>query len=97
MPWVYILRCGDNSLYVGHTSDLDSRLEWHRKGLAAKHTSLRLPIELVYSEQFGSLMNARRREHQLKRWSAQKKMALVAGDLHGLHSLARRRHPKKQR
>jgi predicted GIY-YIG superfamily endonuclease len=42
-------------------------------------------------------MNARRREHQLKRWSAQKKMALVAGDLHGLHSLARRRHPKKQR
>ncbi|MGH9241776.1 MAG: GIY-YIG nuclease family protein [Vicinamibacterales bacterium] len=97
MPWVYILRCGDNSLYVGHTSDLDSRLESHRKGLAANHTSLRLPIELVYSEQFGSLVNARRREHQLKRWSAQKKMALAAGDLHGLHSLARRRHSKKQR
>jgi len=91
MPWVYILRCGDNSLYVGHTSDLESRLECHRKGLAAKHTSLRLPIELVYSEPFGSLMNARRREHQLKRWSAQKKMALRLAS----HAKAVRRSAKR--
>jgi predicted GIY-YIG superfamily endonuclease len=60
---------------------LDSRVEWHRKGLAANHTSLRLPIELVYSEQFGSLVHARKRERQLKRWSGQKKMALVAKGL----------------
>jgi putative endonuclease len=97
MPWVYILRCGDNTLYVGHTADLDSRIEWHRRGLASNHTSARLPVDLVYSEEYSSLADARARERQLKRWSAHKKLALIAGDLKSLHSLAKRKRPKSRR
>jgi len=96
VAWVYILRCGDNTLYVGHTTDRDSRLDWHQRGLASNHTSLRLPVELVYSEEFFSLREARKRERQLKRWSALKKAALIRGDQHSLHLLAKRRRPKKK-
>jgi predicted GIY-YIG superfamily endonuclease len=96
VAWVYILRCGDNTLYVGHTTDRDSRLDWHQRGLASNHTSLRLPVELVYSEEFFSLSDARKRERQLKRWSAQKKAALISGDLRSLHLLAKRRRAKRR-
>ena len=97
MPWVYILRCGDNSLYVGHTSDLGSRVESHRIGLGASHTSLRLPVDLVYSEHHRSLMDARRRERQLKRWSAQKKAALIAGDFAAFVRWRNEEHRRRRR
>jgi len=45
MAWVYILRCGDNTFYVGHCEDLEARVDWHRAGLGARHTALRLPID----------------------------------------------------
>jgi putative endonuclease len=94
MPWVYILRCGDNSYYVGHTDDIESRLHWHQLGLGANHTALRLPVDLVYTEQCVSTATAVNRERQLKRWSAQKKAALIDGDRVLLKQLSRRRRPK---
>lgn len=94
MPWVYILRCGDNTFYVGHTDDVDARLAWHRAGLASAYTSARLPVDLVYSEEHASLEAAIKREGQLKRWSAEKKAALVERNVELLKRLSRRRHPK---
>ena len=86
MAWVYILRCGDNTFYVGHTSDLKMRLQWHQSGLGASHTSVRLPVDLVYSEEHQSLQTARTRERQIERWSGQKKAALASGDVQHLKS-----------
>ena len=80
MSWVYILRCVDNTFYVGHTDDVASRLQRHRLGLAANHTALRLPVDLAYTEELPSLEAAVQRERQLKRWSAEKKAALIAGN-----------------
>lgn len=93
---MYILRCGDNSLYVGHTQDLQARLWQHQIGEGARHTSERLPIDLVYSERHPSLRDAIERERQLKRWSAQKKAALITKDSAALRRLSRRRRPKRQ-
>jgi predicted GIY-YIG superfamily endonuclease len=95
VPWVYILRCGDNSLYVGHTGNLDARLRWHRAGAGAGHTAARLPVDLVYREELPSTIEAVSRERQLKRWSAEKKSALIAGDLSRLRQLSRRRRPER--
>jgi predicted GIY-YIG superfamily endonuclease len=91
VAWVYILRCGDNTFYGGHCEDLEARLEWHRAGLGARHTALRLPIDLVYKEQHSSKQSAIARERQLKRWSAEKKAALIRGDMSALKQLSRRR------
>jgi predicted GIY-YIG superfamily endonuclease len=94
VTWVYILQCADNTFYVGHTDNLASRLRWHRAGFAARHTALRLPVELVYKEEHPSTQSAVRRERQLKRWSGQKKAALIRGDLAEVKRLSRRRRPK---
>jgi putative endonuclease len=89
MTWVYILRCADNTFYVGHADDLESRLQLHRAGLGARHTALRLPVDLVYKEQCRSKQSAVKREQQLKRWSAKKKAALIRGDFDDLRHLSR--------
>jgi predicted GIY-YIG superfamily endonuclease len=70
MPWIYILRCGDGSLYVGHTSDIEGRERAHNEGRGGSYTAARRPVTLVYSESLPSLEAARAREAQLKRWSA---------------------------
>ena len=89
MAWVYILRCADASLYVGHTHDLDARERTHNEGRGGSYTAGRRPVRVVYSESMQSLEDARRRERQLKRWSGRKKEALVAGDISVLKSLGR--------
>jgi predicted GIY-YIG superfamily endonuclease len=96
VPWVYILRCGDNTFYVGHTNDVAARLQWHRAGFGARHTALRLPIDLVFEEEHPSTLSAVRRERQIKRWSGEKKAALVRGDLAELKRLSSRRRPKRR-
>jgi len=47
LHWVYILRCADNTFYVGHTHDIDARLRWNRAGHGARHTAVRLPVDVV--------------------------------------------------
>lgn len=63
---LYILRCGDGSLYTGITTDVDARLEIHRSGKGAKYTRGRGPLELVYSEDCGSHSDALKREYAIK-------------------------------
>jgi predicted GIY-YIG superfamily endonuclease len=85
------LRCADDTFYVGHTDDLTSREALHNAGAGANYTALRRPVSLVYSEAFANQQAVLARERQLKRWSARKKEALIAGDLATLKVLSKRR------
>ena len=76
---LYILRCGDGSLYTGITTDVDKRLEAHRAGKGAKYTRGRSPLELVYREDCGDHSAALRRELEIKALSREEKLALILG------------------
>jgi predicted GIY-YIG superfamily endonuclease len=89
--FVYILRCADGSLYIGHTSNVEDRVASHNDGRGALWTACRRPVNLVYQEQHPSEVKAITRERQLKRWTHVKKTALVNGDRAKLKSLAKRR------
>jgi predicted GIY-YIG superfamily endonuclease len=86
---VYMLQCADASYYVGLTEDLPTRVDRHNAGTAAKWTACRLPVTLVYSEQFDDLRDAAAREEQIKGWSRAKKAALVASVNGALKALSR--------
>ncbi len=86
---VYILRCSDDSFYVGLTNDLKQRIQDHKSGDGAQYTCARLPVSLEYSERFRSKKEAENREQQLKRWSKAKKEALIAGNLAKLKQLSK--------
>lgn len=75
---LYILRCGDGSLYTGITTDVQKRLAAHRSGKGAKYTRGRGPLELVYSEECGSHSDALRRELEIKRLTREEKEALIS-------------------
>lgn len=79
--WVYILKCSDNSYYVGSTTDLVTRMNEHIMGIFKGYTSNRLPIELMYSESFSTVKEAMNVEKQLKGWTRKKKESLIRGDL----------------
>jgi len=76
VPYVYILRCADNTLYTGWTTDLTRRVAAHNAGRGAKYTRSRLPVALVYSEEQPTQSEAMRRERALKRLSRAEKLAL---------------------
>lgn len=79
-PWyVYILLCGDNTLYTGITQDVNRRLAAHRTGRGAKYTRGRGPLSLVYVEAQPDKSAALRREHQIKSLTRAQKDALRAG------------------
>jgi predicted GIY-YIG superfamily endonuclease len=89
--WVYILKCSDGSYYTGHTEDMETRLGQHIHGhFPTCYTFRRRPVALVYSEQLGTRLEARKAERHIKGWSRRKKQALVAGDSEALARLARR-------
>ena len=89
MPaWFYILRLRSGRLYPGATTEIDQRWRDHQSGLACRTTKLDPPTALVFQEQFETFSEARRREAQIKRWSAKKKEALIFGDLASLKRLA---------
>ena len=76
---MYILKCADDTLYVGSTNDLESRLWQHAHGEASAYTRRRLPVELVYTEDFDSTDAAFYREKQVQGWSRAKRDALIEG------------------
>jgi predicted GIY-YIG superfamily endonuclease len=80
MWFVYILRCFDDSLYIGATDDIARRVARHNEGSAAAHTAKHRPVRLVYTEEHASREDCLKRERQLKRWTRAKKEALIAGD-----------------
>ena len=75
---VYILRCGDDTLYTGITNDLPARLEAHRTGKGAKYTRGRGPLELLYSENCADKSEALKRECAIKALRREDKINLIA-------------------
>ena len=78
MPYVYLLRCADDTFYTGWTMDLDRRLEAHNRGTGSRYTRARLPVQLVYAEQTPDKSCSLKREHQVRRLSRKDKEQLVA-------------------
>jgi putative endonuclease len=78
--FVYILRCADDSFYVGETRDVARRVAKHNEGSAAAHTARRRPVRLVHVEQYSTREECLKRERQLKGWRRAKKEALAAGN-----------------
>ncbi|MCA6365395.1 MAG: GIY-YIG nuclease family protein [Bacteroidetes bacterium] len=88
--YMYILKCSDGSYYVGSTTNLELRLQQHQRGEGAKHTKKRLPVELVYFEEYDRIDVAFYREKQVQGWRREKKEALINGDFGLLPELSRR-------
>jgi len=87
--WIYILRCFDKSYYCGSTSNIEQRINEHIFHKYSGYTSTRLPIELVFSQEFENINDAIKAERQIKGWSKKKKDALINGDFELLHELAK--------
>ena len=78
MSWyVYMLRCRDGSLYTGYTDDVERRLAVHNSGKGAKYTRSRLPVTLVYQEEFEDRSAALKREAAIKRLKKVQKEAML--------------------
>jgi putative endonuclease len=87
--YMYILECSDGSYYTGSTTDLERRLAQHQNGEGANHTKKRLPVKLVYFEEYSRIDEAFYREKQVQGWSRKKKEALIKGMPEKLHELAK--------
>lgn len=75
--YVYILKCNDQTLYTGWTTDLDNRVSTHNRGKGAKYTRARLPVQLVYYETFEDKSSAMKREYEIKHLSRKDKEDLI--------------------
>ncbi|MDR1066391.1 MAG: GIY-YIG nuclease family protein [Clostridiales bacterium] len=79
MNYTYILRCSDGTLYTGWTNDISRRVQAHNNGTGGKYTRSRLPVELLYCEEYKDERQARRREYAIKRLSRRDKERLIGG------------------
>lgn len=77
MNYVYILKCSDDSLYTGWTNNLEKRFKAHFTGKGAKYTKARLPVELVYYEEFEDKIDAMKREYEIKQLKRKEKLELI--------------------
>ena len=87
---MYILRCGDGSYYVGSARHLDERMQQHFLGQGSTYTSKRMPVELVYAEEFERIDEAYAREKQVQGWGRAKREALIERRYAELPGLSRR-------
>jgi putative endonuclease len=87
---VYILRCGDGSYYVGSSRNVEHRLWQHSTGAGGQYTGKRMPVELVYLEEFDRIDYAYEREKQLQGWSRRKKEALIEQRIGDLPALSKK-------
>ena len=101
MPFVYILKCADGSYYTGSTTDLEMRVAQHRTGYFKGYTSSRLPVELVWQQDFATEHEAFECELQIKGCTRAKKEALIRGDFAAIHTIVKterkRREAKKSK
>lgn len=89
--FVYILLCSDDSYYIGVTNNIERRLKEHQDSLNPEsYTSTRLPVQLVYLEEFLNPNKAIAREKQLKGWTRVKKEALMKRNYENLKLLAKK-------
>lgn len=84
--WAYMLHCRGGVLYTGHTNNLEHRIAQHQSGLVPGFTADKLPVELVWSQDFPTRLEALEAERRIKGWSRAKKLALIRGDW-GLNSV----------
>ncbi|MBS4534460.1 GIY-YIG nuclease family protein [Clostridium sp. D2Q-14] len=77
MNYVYILRCKDNTLYTGWTTNIERRLKKHNSGNGAKYTRGRIPVVLEYYEVYESKKEATKREYFIKKLNKSKKEKLI--------------------
>ena len=94
MAWMYILECADGSFYVGSTVDIEARLWQHQCGDGALYTKRRLPVKLVFSEEFERTEDAFAMEKRVQNWSHAKRLALIEGRFEDLRQLSRKRRPR---
>lgn len=92
MGFMYILECADGFLYTGSTKDLHTQVRQHQAGEGANYTKKRLPVKLVYTEEYDKIDQAFAREKQVQGWRKNKKLALMDGILSDLHLLAKCRN-----
>ena len=90
MAWTYILKCSDNSYYIGSTVVLERRVSEHQLGLGAEYTRKRRPVELVWAGEFARVDQAFAFEKQVQGWSRRKREALIEGRLSHLPFLSSR-------
>ena len=89
--FMYILLCSDRTYYTGSTKNLNNRLEEHSHGQGANYTKKRLPVKLIYYEEFSRIDDAFNREKQIQGWSRNKKKALIAGCQNKLIDLSKKK------
>ena len=77
--YAYILECADGTYYTGYTNDIDKRVKTHNAGKGGKYTRARLPVRLVYTEEFATKNEAMSREWNIKQLTRQEKEELVRG------------------
>jgi predicted GIY-YIG superfamily endonuclease len=87
--WAYMLHCRGGAFHVGHTNDLEHRIAQHQVGAMPGFTKERLPVELVWSQEFPSRLEALAAEKQIKGWGRAKKVALIRGDWDKISNLAK--------
>jgi putative endonuclease len=97
MAWMYILKCSDSSYYVGSTKNLELRFAQHQAGKGSRYTSGRLPVELVYGEEYERVADAYAREKQVQNWGRAKREALINGEVEALPPLAKKKFEKKKK
>jgi putative endonuclease len=88
--YMYLLECSDGTYYTGSTTDIDRRFIEHQAGEGANYTKKRLPVKLVYFEEYERIDDAFYREKQVQNWSRKKKEALMRGELEELAVLAKK-------
>ena len=89
--FVYMLKCSDDSFYIGCANDLEWRIAEHQTGAFPGYTYTHRPVALVCSEYFDRTTDAIAAERKLKGWSRAKKEARIRGDWAGIRQLSRRR------
>ncbi len=87
--WMYILLCSDGTYYTGSTNNLELRIQQHQNGEGANYTKKRLPVTLVYSEEFERVEDAFYREKQVQGWRREKKEALIKSKQQKLPELSK--------
>jgi putative endonuclease len=90
MAWMYILQRSDDSYYVGSTKNLELRFSQHQSGTGSRYTSGRLPVQLVYCEEYDRVSDAFYREKQIQGWTRRKREALINGTPELLPTLAKK-------
>jgi putative endonuclease len=91
MPFVYMLRCADGSYYVGSTRNLEQRFAQHSTGQGAAYTRRRLPVELVFAQEFERVDEAYALEKRVQGWSRAKREALIGARYNDLPRLSKKK------